>query len=1330
MLQRLRQKLQPSDDAVRIAKLGLRLTLEVAERACDGLPIPAAQGSITALLAVLRGIERMSRNAEALEELSDHVRYIHQEVVLPVQDALEKAEASAELQGVLTRFGSDLDTAMEPWRSREPQNFVKRLVTSEDQEGEIQKLASSIKMVIERYQLSAHVRGELALVRLEGKTAHVSQQIVEHGELQDSRERNRLINTLPRAVKASYDSCRESGLVSCLPGTRVTVLSDLQNWLEDPHAPHTFWLNGLAGTGKSTIAKSIAESAFVRDYLGATFFCSALADGSLANPDMIISTLAHQLSRNIPRFKSALADALEEDPDLAHRDLETQILRLLIEPLKVVTDFDVILLVIDGLDECLPERTCASLLRSLLTHVAKVPDLRVLVSCRPEHHLRAAFAHSTAAYQQLTLHDVEASLVRHDIHLYLHSALVAIPRDLDIPDLLDWPRDCDVAALADKSGQLFVYAATAVRFIAHDRVRDPQRQLEVLLGMRSVTNGNPYSQLDSLYLHLLSSALPDDSEPEDVERFKRVLGTILCSREALPISALSCFAGIDSASVLRTLYHLHSVIVSSEEAPRVYHPSFAEFITDPRRCTERFCIYPEAEEQHLAARSLDLLANGLQRGMSLAELTPQMRYACRYWAVHVDACSEHDAVVASVEAFAHDNLVFWLEAMCNMDLLYMVPALLAGVHKWMAMSCTQSGQVVPAALELLDDAYRLALVYREVVHGAPEHIYLSALPFSPSSSALFQTYEAEAIDGVIVLRPFERHWTPLLRSLDLQSCETPLRASALSPTGSVIALVRMSGCLELLDMDAPSAGEAKSQLLTLSMNTRDATDHRLAFSSSGKLLACAYVPNKGPPTIDVWDVASHTLVHTSSEQSTSAPPSTTIAVARDGLHVAAIALDVKVMHLSVQSTRKKERVALTYPLSSQTSDPCLIFYETTGVTIAIGTCDGVFILDDLVKRSPIRLRPHSGAATAIAVTHDSSQLAATFRSAELALALWDTTNLLCLYSLSLSSNPITSLAFREDGGQLALGSQNGQLILYEREDSTAFAPSAYVTIAESQTAVTGIAYSSDAIRLHTGTAYGVYKQWHLRDLSRSPPIVDTLPIGLPEHCAFSANGAFIALPVGEYTVSAAVYDARTGAHILDCTSSPHTHWDAKMDPLGAPPPIRVTALAFSPDGTILAAACASERTYALFWDTKTGILTRTLNLAYMGLHVDVSALSFSADNSVLYAHLRQSTTLHLPGTRVFQPPAPGKLAYNLRTNRMPALLPERNADEEDPEALHVWVDEEDALRMRHADMVFEDSTLLARLPAGTIKRAFGYGDRVVGVSPAGKVCILDISNFV
>ena len=60
----------------------------------------------------------------------------------------------------------------------------------------------------------------------------------------------------------------------CMTGTRREILSDLENWLNDDQDKRVFWLNGLAGTGKSAIAQTFAETSFVSGKLGASFFCS------------------------------------------------------------------------------------------------------------------------------------------------------------------------------------------------------------------------------------------------------------------------------------------------------------------------------------------------------------------------------------------------------------------------------------------------------------------------------------------------------------------------------------------------------------------------------------------------------------------------------------------------------------------------------------------------------------------------------------------------------------------------------------------------------------------------------------------------------------------------------------------------------------------------------------------------------------------------------------------------------------------------------------------------------------------------------------------------
>src|SRR5712672_2035088 len=81
----------------------------------------------------------------------------------------------------------------------------------------------------------------------------------------------------------------------CLRGTRKGVLWETEHWLNSDQGQRVFWLNGLAGTGKSTIAQTFAERMFAEGRLGASFFCSRdVVDRS--NLQTIFPTLAFQLA--------------------------------------------------------------------------------------------------------------------------------------------------------------------------------------------------------------------------------------------------------------------------------------------------------------------------------------------------------------------------------------------------------------------------------------------------------------------------------------------------------------------------------------------------------------------------------------------------------------------------------------------------------------------------------------------------------------------------------------------------------------------------------------------------------------------------------------------------------------------------------------------------------------------------------------------------------------------------------------------------------------------------------------------------------------------------
>ncbi|KZV66597.1 hypothetical protein PENSPDRAFT_84589 [Peniophora sp. CONT] len=108
-------KLQPSQTALRSARTALQLALKTLAMACDGLPIPGAQVSINAVLAVLRSFEQATRNDEALGELTKHAEYILSDVIEPTQKALQDADGTmdAELAKMLGKLSGYVDDGNE-----------------------------------------------------------------------------------------------------------------------------------------------------------------------------------------------------------------------------------------------------------------------------------------------------------------------------------------------------------------------------------------------------------------------------------------------------------------------------------------------------------------------------------------------------------------------------------------------------------------------------------------------------------------------------------------------------------------------------------------------------------------------------------------------------------------------------------------------------------------------------------------------------------------------------------------------------------------------------------------------------------------------------------------------------------------------------------------------------------------------------------------------------------------------------------------------------------------------------------------------------------------
>ncbi|KAG9013217.1 hypothetical protein FRB94_003287 [Tulasnella sp. JGI-2019a] len=421
----------------------------------------------------------------------------------------------------------------------------------------------------------------------------------------------RALEALPQAKFASWSAI--STRVSCLAGTRTAVLKEIRAWLANtsPNSPLFFDLDGIAGIGKTTIAHTLAEEAARDGYLGASFFFSRGGEPKLSNPTLVFSTLAYQLAHFDPSFLLHFGRAAEIASGEASESLATQLQRLIIEPLRRVTPpSKPLLIVLDAIDEC-QKQGAKELLRSLLSEVPKVPlSLKIFMTSRPEPHLRSIFNHAGNLHK-LILHDIEASIVKNDIRLYLKTSFAGIPGRLDLPIGRGWARLDEIEALVERSETLFIVAVTFARFAGDYEAKNPRQQLDLLLERSESSFTGPNHTVDELYLQILRKIRATTGSPHIIERLQLIVGTVVLLRNPISITAMERLLGLSVGDGSRALHHLHSVISiprSAYECPRIHHASFPDFITDPLRCTEsEFYIQKDIHEARLAKRCFGLV---------------------------------------------------------------------------------------------------------------------------------------------------------------------------------------------------------------------------------------------------------------------------------------------------------------------------------------------------------------------------------------------------------------------------------------------------------------------------------------------------------------------------------------------------------------------------------------------------------------------------------------------------------------------------------------------------------------------------------------------------
>lgn len=464
----------------------------------------------------------------------------------------------------------------------------------------------------------------------------------------------------------------------------------------------------MAGTGKSTIAQTIAQRLDDQGLLGASFFFSR-GRGDLGRVDRFFSTLARQLAERSNSLKQQICKVIAEQSDITQQSLRSQWKKLILQPIKEYSEHSKpLVLIIDALDEC-DYQEHIELLIKLLGQLQTLSSnrLRIFITSRPETNISSGFQTISQATERFILNrDIADYITKDDVRIFFRHEFEYIRQKFRyLPN--SWPGENTIDSLIQKAECLFIYAATVCRFIKGTGW-DPQRRLDQILHPQIILDADagtssdddmsvkePFTKgLDDIYFEILKSSVLENTKESSrnakSKRFKNILGPIVVLYDRFTIYDLSELLSIEKHKIHGILSSLQSVIdvlEDEEDMIQLLHESFRDFLLDTNRCTSSE-LQIKSKEAHtkMFRNCLKVLSSHLCRNICKQRypgVGPQqvrnetldlslpryLRYACRFWVQHLKQLDSAERVSiglcdgGEIYLFLRKHILHWLEAL-------------------------------------------------------------------------------------------------------------------------------------------------------------------------------------------------------------------------------------------------------------------------------------------------------------------------------------------------------------------------------------------------------------------------------------------------------------------------------------------------------------------------------------------------------------------------------------------------------------------------------------------------------------------------------------------
>jgi hypothetical protein len=295
------------------------------------------------------------------------------------------------------------------------------------------------------------------------------------------------------------------------------------------------------------------------------------------------------------------------------------------------------------------------------------------------------------------LHDLNKNEVAADVQLVWKAGFRHIVDTLGVKPL-PWPTDKVIRDLTKRTGYLFIFASTVLKYVGDREVCQPKTRLQQVLKQGEVMNSsNPYAGIDQIYLQILDSATYDSDNLVNTticERLRLIVGSVCLIQHPLSVSDLAILLDLSESehAVERDISKLAAVLVrhsdgniSHASTVRLLHPSFRDFLLDTGRCKDkRFSINSAHQHQDLATQCLKLLNTVLKKDIceigdfTLSNLeikdpplstrlmkcvSGAARYACCFWHMHLHLSEMQPSteLVSALKEFLSNHILHWIE---------------------------------------------------------------------------------------------------------------------------------------------------------------------------------------------------------------------------------------------------------------------------------------------------------------------------------------------------------------------------------------------------------------------------------------------------------------------------------------------------------------------------------------------------------------------------------------------------------------------------------------------------------------------------------------------